>query len=204
MRSNIKPEQQQKIIEALPEHKRGIMRDYYYNADMNAINRAATAGPMSSTGMDYSEQLSRYKDKQGFGDAEDASMAEQMKEQELQRYFKNKSVPKADWIGFNPAVDLEDVKLKYIQSEGMDYHDFGIYPSRASYIGRKNYLDQQAVNDLNTHAYLNPFRTLAALNKSQQVYGTYSYNIQGPNDVVSNVDITVNRTVDYNPFANMR
>ena len=198
------PEQQEKILEALPENKRAVMEEYYYTRDMNAIDRASTRGPMSSTGMEYSEELHRNKENKGYSQAENPTMADAMQKQELEKYFQDKTVPRADWIGFNPAVDLEDVKLKYIQSEGMDYHSFGIFPSRANLIGRKNYVDQQAVEELNDMKRRDTFGVMSAIAKNDGVYGNYSYNIQGPNDNVNNIQITVNNAVPLNPFAGLR
>ena len=109
-------------------------------------------------------------------------------------------MPAVDWIGFNPAVDLEDVKLKYIESEGMNYHDFGIYPSRASYMPRKPYVDEKAIQDLNNLSYRNGIEGMADVNKIYNGYGVNSYNIQGPNRDQSFVDLTFNQYYSLNPF----
>lgn len=198
------PEQQEKILEALPENKRRIMEEYYNTRDMDAINRASTMGPMSSTGMDYSEELYRNKENLGYKDAENPTMADAMQKQELEKYFQDKVVPRADWIGFNPAVDLEDVKLKYIQNEGMDYHDFGIFPNRANFISRKNYIDQQAIEDLNSSRHTDFFGAMSAISKREASYGNYSYNIQGPDDTVNFVQLNVKNNIPIDIFAGLQ
>jgi hypothetical protein len=42
---------------------------------------------------------------------------------------------------YNPAIDYEDVKLKIVQQEGYDAHDFGIFDDRSALLWRKPYVD---------------------------------------------------------------
>lgn len=42
---------------------------------------------------------------------------------------------------YDPNIDYEDVKLKIIQNEGYDMHDFGIFDDRAALLWRKPYID---------------------------------------------------------------
>lgn len=193
---------QEEIMEALPEFKQHIMKNFYLGKDLGAINRAASAGPMSTTGMDYAADLLNYKGNQGFSTDREFTeeQANNVRMGELSQFFSNRTLPKVDWIGFNPAVDLEDVKLKYIENEGMDYHDFGIFPSRSNYITRKPYLDQSDVSALNNHTFANPIEGMATVAKAYGGYGVNSYNIQGPNRSQSFINITSNQNVSINPF----
>lgn len=45
-------------------------------------------------------------------------------------YFKNHFLPGVFWAGWNPQVDMEHVKMKTIENEGMLLSDFGIYESQ--------------------------------------------------------------------------
>lgn len=45
-------------------------------------------------------------------------------------YFRNKHLPGVFWAGWSPTVDLENVKIKTIENEGMLLSDFGIYESQ--------------------------------------------------------------------------
>lgn len=194
------PVRQEDIIEALPEHKRHLMKNFYLGKDLDAINRASAAGPMSTTGMNYAQDLTELKSNQGYSDVSGSEQIQSIKQKELANYFQYKSLPKVDWLGFNPAVDLEDVKLKYIESEGMDYHDFGIYPSRASYVSRKPYINEQLVQDVNRLTFENPIQAMGDIAKGYGAYGIGSYNIQGPNRNQSFVNVTVNKDHTINPF----
>lgn len=55
----------------------------------------------------------------------------------------------ADSPLYDPDIDYEDVKLKIIQQEGYDEHDFGLFDDRAALLWRKPYIDG-AVRELTT------------------------------------------------------
>jgi len=46
----------------------------------------------------------------------------------LQEYFKEHTLPDEDWEGWNPDVDLEQLKTRTAVAEGLDPFDFGLYP----------------------------------------------------------------------------
>lgn len=52
-------------------------------------------------------------------------------------YFKSHKLPSIRWKGWRPEVDLENVKAKTIQNEGMLLSDFGIYDSQKDDSGYK-------------------------------------------------------------------
>lgn len=188
------PSRQQDIIDALPGYKQEAMRNFYLSEDLNAINRAASAGPMSTYGMDYAADLIQKKEEAG---SEETTAR---KNAEINDFFQYKTVPKVDWIGFNPAVDLEDVKLKYIQSEGMDYHDFGIYPTRSSYMPRKPYIDEEAVQGLNRLTFKSARNAFAEVNAAYGATSMNSYNIQGAERFQDDISLEFDLTALINPF----
>jgi len=57
------------------------------------------------------------------------------------------SMPGPSWIGFLPQVDLDDVAMKYITDEGMDMHDYGLWPDRMLTMPYKSYINEDAVED---------------------------------------------------------
>lgn len=44
-------------------------------------------------------------------------------------FFSNHALPTFSWSGWNPTIDLEHVKMKTIENEGMLLSDFGMYES---------------------------------------------------------------------------
>lgn len=49
-----------------------------------------------------------------------------------QNFFNNHNLPNMFWSGWQPQVDLEHVKMKTIENEGMLLSDFGMYDSNKS------------------------------------------------------------------------
>ena len=50
-------------------------------------------------------------------------------------------VPRPNWVGFNPAVDLEDVKLQMVMDQGANIQDYGLWDSQARLLARKPYIN---------------------------------------------------------------
>lgn len=67
---------------------------------------------------------------------------------ELEQYFAGQPMPEEDWIGWRDDVDINDIKIKYLQENGLNTFDYGIYPSQVAMLKQKPYLDG-ATEDLN-------------------------------------------------------
>jgi len=48
----------------------------------------------------------------------------------------------------SPSVDMEDVKLKYVEMAGLDHHDFDLWGSRLRSLARKPYINQEIIAEL--------------------------------------------------------
>jgi hypothetical protein len=66
-----------------------------------------------------------------------------LRSKEIAEFFSSSglAVPNTDSSLWNPNLDYEDVKLKIIQNEGYDMHDFNIFDDRAALLWRKPYVD---------------------------------------------------------------
>ena len=65
----------------------------------------------------------------------------QTKYRELDAYFADKPLPGADWIGWHKDVDVNDVKIKYVENLGGEIHDYDMWESQMRRISRKPYLE---------------------------------------------------------------
>lgn len=68
---------------------------------------------------------------------------EYMKEKmhSMEEYFKDKPMPSVDWIGWHKDVDIEDIKVKYVDNSGSEIHDFDMWESQVRNVSRKPYLE---------------------------------------------------------------
>ena len=73
--------------------------------------------------------------------------------QEIADFFARKHIhlPEPGSDAYYGDLDYEDVKLKILQEEGYNYHDFGIFQDRAAVLHRKPYVDG-AVRELSQPA----------------------------------------------------
>jgi hypothetical protein len=62
----------------------------------------------------------------------------------ITKALKGRVLPGPDWIGFHPAVDLNDVKLKVVQNEGQNAYDYDIWPDQIRGAARRPYLEEAA------------------------------------------------------------
>ena len=60
---------------------------------------------------------------------------------QLESYFEENPMPGADWIGWHKDVDVEDIKVKYIQNLGAEIHDYDMWESQMRRVSRKPYLE---------------------------------------------------------------
>tara|TARA_B100001059_G_scaffold51643_1_gene45266 strand:- start:8762 stop:13159 length:4398 start_codon:yes stop_codon:yes gene_type:complete len=60
---------------------------------------------------------------------------------EVQEYFKNRPLPGPDWIGWHKDVDIEDIKVKYIDNTGQETHDYDVWNSQVRRVSRRPFLE---------------------------------------------------------------
>lgn len=114
---NAKESDRDRILEMIPEDQQGLYINLWNRID---------SGNTQSLYRDSHSQLNEHEMLEKY---HEVSSSEQGK------------LPPADWIGWHNEVDLEDVKLKYIQSLGKDIHDYDMWDSSSRRIQRKPYLD---------------------------------------------------------------
>jgi hypothetical protein len=87
-----------------------------------------------------------YLAKSKMGMVRENTFPDYIRARKLESYFDDApyDAPSADWIGYSPAVSMDDVKLKVVQAEGLDYHDFELWENDAMMARRKPYLEEAA------------------------------------------------------------
>lgn len=74
------------------------------------------------------------------------------------------SLPAADWIGWDPRVDLEDVKLKVVMNMGEDMHDYNLWADRARTLANKPYIDDIMIQPIINQENLSDSEKQARIN----------------------------------------
>jgi hypothetical protein len=143
-----------KILALVPEFMKHVYIAQWQNKDIQALSNKVEAGMASSAekknlsalynmrrveGMNWSHNLQRQYEVETKG-GQDADYSDWMRVKQLNEYFKHFKMPSANWVGFDPRVDLEDVKLQVAKQEGIDIHDLGLWGSREASIENKPYV----------------------------------------------------------------
>lgn len=101
------------VLRALPKYDRDFFLEFAKEKDPKSREKIL-------------KMVSPYKKK-----ALQVLWKEDLDEQESNKeFFKQHNLPNMFWGGWNPQVDLENVKIKTIENEGMLLSDFGIYESQ--------------------------------------------------------------------------
>lgn len=118
------------ILRALPKYDRDFFLEFSKEKDPEAKKEIL-------------RYISPYKAK-----ALKAMWGEDVENEESNReFFTEHNMPGLFWGGWNPSVDLEDVKMKVIENEGMLLSDFGIYESRKD---EPAYQNAPSINNYNS------------------------------------------------------
>ena len=114
---NAKEGEKERILEMIPEDQQKLY--------INIWNRIESGNKQSL----YRDSKSQLNESEMIEKYHEISSSEQGK------------MPPVDWIGWHNEVDLNDVKLKYIQSLGKDIHDFDMWDSSRRRLARKPFLN---------------------------------------------------------------
>ena len=71
------------------------------------------------------------------------SLGNYLRSRQIARFFFTRkfALPDTDSAALDENLDYEDVKLKILQQEGYDAHDFNLFDDRSSQLWRKPYVD---------------------------------------------------------------
>lgn len=160
-------EDKEKILSLVPADQRRVYMGAWRQQAAQAARAKIEAGIASereskiiedyrkvkySQGYDYDrDHLENYRKETGGSIPFDDYMREQIADQ----YFSKNALPDPSWLGFNAAVDIEDVKMMYVESAGMDYHDMDLWDTRKRAMARKPYINKNLISELTASSELN-------------------------------------------------
>jgi len=156
------PEKQARILELVPESLKEIYRASWLRRAAKQIGGAKRKRILSEKDQEEADKILRYVEedmgRQGqpfsedllneynkairLGRAKPGRYADWYRQKEMASYFESHRLPDESWIGWDPRVDLEDVKMKYVREEGYDFHDYDLWEDRLYALTRKPYLTE--------------------------------------------------------------
>ncbi len=151
------PEERQQILEYIPEDEQRIYMAQWLRQEETAARAKQEAGIATKYDDHTLAAANMMRRSEGFGitpELEEQWMAETngqipfddwIREKKAEEYFASHSLPGADWLGWHPSVDLDDVKMKYVEMAGLDHHDFDLWGARRRALARKPYINDELI-----------------------------------------------------------
>jgi len=160
-------EERQEILSLVPENAKRIYKSVWLRQEEQTSRAkkeakiaqqkddqvlAATAKARISEGFEISPELEKQWMSETGGKI---PFDDWIRQKKANQYFATHSLPGADWLGWHPSVDMDDVKLKYVQNAGLDHHDFDLWGDRLKSLARKPYISDELVAELDNAGNLN-------------------------------------------------
>lgn len=157
-------EERAQILQLIPENERRV----YLSQWMRQEERAAYAKKSAKIDTEQDDKIinmtARMRASEGFSYPDGAEeqwlkqtggrieFDEWIREKKAGEYFETHSLPGADWLGWHPSVDLEDVKMLMVEQAGLDHHDFDLWGQRRRALSRKPYIEPSLVQAMSEGA----------------------------------------------------
>ena len=155
-------EERKRILEIVPENERALYAARWRLNFVDEVKRAQKSGALSedqiteaegiianiaaeaqSGGLPSGKELNaEYLSTKG----KNESYADWYRRTHLLTQLKN--IPGPDWVGWHPSVDLNDVKLRVVQTIGEDMHDYDLWQQQAQAIANKPFIDEAATEPI--------------------------------------------------------
>lgn len=102
-----------------------------------------------------------------------------------------------DSAALGDEIDYQDVKLKIVQQEGYDEHDFNLFDDRASLLWRKPYIDG-AVQELTSGDTRSKDQLRESVEKMMMAAGDRNPDVRtvGQSSQVSSANVQVDVTIE--------
>lgn len=176
-------EEKQKILAVIPSNERRVYQAAWAKqAEQVAIARS-NAKIATQEDNETIIQVQKMRKTEGFGEDNleqqwiretnrNIPFDEWIRNKKAAEYFATHSLPGPDWLGWHPSCDLDDIKLKYVQMEGLDSHDFDLWDSRARSLARKPYINEDLINAMSARSNIQDMmKTKTNANTLAKIYG---------------------------------
>ncbi|MGC1582145.1 MAG: hypothetical protein WA766_11710 [Candidatus Acidiferrales bacterium] len=134
------PDKRQQILESVsPDLARALTAQWVKKDAMLARAAGKEVPAIEQGGVLFTKEgLSEYQQAKT-----DLTYSDYMRSKRISEIFSKLgfNIPGPGSPLWSEGIDYEDVKLKIVQNEGYDYHDFNIYDDRAALLWRKPYID---------------------------------------------------------------
>jgi intein/homing endonuclease len=183
------PEERDQILSLVPENLKRLYTSQWMSKAAAAAYAKKEAGIATAEDLQAINTVRQLRASEGLNYAEtdiqlwqretqgQVPFDEWLRNRKAAAYFSTHSLPDPSWIGWNPAVDIDDIKMKYVENSGSDYHDHDLWDQRKIALARKPYVDV-AYQGLGANApYQDAYTAKHQLRKLANTYGSKNHRI---------------------------
>lgn len=132
-------EDQLKMLEYVPEYQRPIYEAALENTNQTDYNdKQGVLLKYSEGDQEFGEYLSQLQ-----SGGRQKSYARFAADARATKILMDSGIPDNQWEGWSPHISLQDVKMKVVQQESKNIHDFNLWESRALALKRKPYITDE-------------------------------------------------------------
>lgn len=148
-------EERAKILDMVPENEKALYVARWKLQFKQDVEKAKKAGVLSDKQVEEAdkmlEQINTEARSEGFPTSKELFaeyLATKLPGENYGDWYRRTKLlaeiplPGPDWVGWHPSVDLEDVKLRLVQTMGEDMHEYDLWPSRAQALVNKPYINE--------------------------------------------------------------
>ena len=151
-------DERRRVLEMVPENEKALYAARWKLLNVDEIRKAAKEGILSEAQVEEAnteiQNFYAEAENEGFPTSKELFAeyaATRLRGENYADWYRRTyllqgvSLPGPDWVGWHPSVDLEDIKLKLVQTLGEDMHDYDLWESRAKQLPYKPYIDEESV-----------------------------------------------------------
>ena len=167
------PKERENILSMIPENEKGLFIARWNMARANQLREDVKSGKLvgaeAQRAQAEMDQIYEEARNEGFPKNDELwqeYLATRLKGESYPDWFRRtraipsrlagQALPGADFVGYHPGVDLEDIKLKLVQNLGFDMHDFNLWPSNQMNLARRPFINDQAIEELSPDNNMGP------------------------------------------------
>jgi hypothetical protein len=151
----------------VPDNEKGLYIAKWQQTDTQDFTKAVKLGILTQDevdkGMEAAKTLFEEKDSEGLPKTKELFneyIATRLQSESYPDWYRRTkllpekadelgfNIPGPDWVGFNPAVDLDDIKLKVVENLGENIQDYDLWPSAEKAMLSKPYIDDKSVEPI--------------------------------------------------------
>jgi hypothetical protein len=180
-------EERNKILSMVPENLKRLYVSQWLSKSAASAFAKKEAGLADAQDLENINMTRQLRASQGFSYSEgqidkwmrdtngQVPFDDYVRETKAAEYFATHSLPDPSWIAWSPAVDLDDIKMKYVEDNSLDHHDFDLWDARKAGLARKPYVPM-AVEGLGANTgYQDSYTASQELRRLAGTYGKGKY-----------------------------